>query len=461
MSGRRRIASLALIAAVAMLPAIVRVQQADGAGQLCPRFGSKTTTGTIDTAAITEASGLVASRSQSGILWTHNDSGGDNRVYALSQSGRLLMTVEFGDVRVRDLEDISIGRGPGSGDYLYVADIGDNGNDRDSVRLFRFREPDVGSGSIKIPDGQVETFEFTYERPGGGTWSRNAESMAVDPINGDVIIVEKRHERRQGIPHTSWVYRIRQRDLVEGKKLVADAMVWVRTRYERDIGPPAAAEFSADGQMLVVKNGFEVFAWIRRPGATLFSEMKSNRETNCLYIGAVGEAVAVAPDGKALFFVREGRNSPVEKTDITIPTNTVTCAGEVATIVGTSGDDHITGTSGRDVIQAGGGDDVIEARGGDDVICAGTGHDEVDGGGGRDRIYGARGDDVIRGGGGKDVVSAGEGADLVLGGDHADRLNGGGGNDDLRGGPAYDRLNGGSGTDVCSVGADGGETASC
>ncbi|MGZ5214522.1 MAG: hypothetical protein ACXWEN_12345, partial [Actinomycetota bacterium] len=45
-------------------------------------------------------------------------------------------------------------------------------------------------------------------------------------------------------------------------------------------------------------------------------------------------------------------------------TPTPTCQGQVATIVGTPGDDVITGTPGNDVIVGLGGNDVINGMGG-------------------------------------------------------------------------------------------------
>ena len=74
------------------------------------------------------------------------------------------------------------------------------------------------------------------------------------------------------------------------------------------------------------------------------------------------------------------------------------CAGRVATIVGTPGDDHIKGTSHGDVIFAGGGNDTVDGGGGNDIICGGRGNDHLRGGSGKDEIFGGDGNDVISGG---------------------------------------------------------------
>ncbi len=81
-----------------------------------------------------------------------------------------------------------------------------------------------------------------------------------------------------------------------------------------------------------------------------------------------------------------------------------TCHGEVATIIGTHGDDIIRGTAKRDVILGGRGNDTIYGRGGNDIICAGAGEDTIYGGGGRDWIAGDKGYDTILGGRGNDVA---------------------------------------------------------
>ena len=87
----------------------------------------------------------------------------------------------------------------------------------------------------------------------------------------------------------------------------------------------------------------------------------------------------------------------------------VTCWTEVATIVGTQGDDVIIGTPGRDIIAGLGGDDVIKGLGGHDLICGGRGDDRLKGHQGRDWLFGNAGRDKLFGGKGIDFLEGGGG----------------------------------------------------
>jgi uncharacterized repeat protein (TIGR01451 family) len=123
------------------------------------------------------------------------------------------------------------------------------------------------------------------------------------------------------------------------------------------------------------------------------------------------------------------------------------CAGEVATIVGTNGDDALVGTPGDDVIQALDGDDVVHGLGGNDLLCGGDGDDELFGGRGRDRLLGDNDDDSLFGGRDRDELDGANGADELAGGRGDDTLAGGNGRDELVGGSDDDELSGNAGAD--------------
>ena len=139
---------------------------------------------------------------------------------------------------------------------------------------------------------------------------------------------------------------------------------------------------------------------------------------------------------------------------------TVTCGGEVATIVGTPGDETIIGTPGDDVIAALQGDDIVKGAGGDDIICGGIGDDQLFGGDGFDIMFGAQGNDLLisaKTKTGPDTAGSrmfgGAGNDEVHGSTGWDRMQGGPGNDTLNGYASRDWLRGGPGNDIVDGGA--------
>lgn len=79
------------------------------------------------------------------------------------------------------------------------------------------------------------------------------------------------------------------------------------------------------------------------------------------------------------------------------------CAGYVATRVGTSGADTLHGTAGDDIITGLGGNDLLYGDGGDDVLCGASGDDQLFGQADRDLLSGGLGDDVLDGGSERDV----------------------------------------------------------
>ena len=118
---------------------------------------------------VPEASGLAVSRRTPGLLWTHNDSGHAEVLYAIDRTGTVRGKVRV-PTRLRDWEDVSAAPCNRGGDCLYVGDIGDNEMSRRTIQVYRIAEPNPGDRQT----GRPEAISLTY--PDG---PHNAEAMFV------------------------------------------------------------------------------------------------------------------------------------------------------------------------------------------------------------------------------------------------------------------------------------------
>jgi hypothetical protein len=128
---------------------------------------------------VPEASGLAASRSQPGLLWTHNDSGRP-MIYALASDGRVRGHVEVAGASVDDWEAIATGPCP-QGACVFIGDIGDNKEERKHITVYRVPEPTSGQTRTAPAEALLASYP---EGP------RDAESLFADP-QGRLYIVTK------------------------------------------------------------------------------------------------------------------------------------------------------------------------------------------------------------------------------------------------------------------------------
>src|SRR5687767_4556689 len=105
--------TLVLLTLPAALPALA-LGQAEPAE---PKFRA----GKIEPKAISESSGLVASRRHDGVFWTVNDSGNAPVLYAITREGKAIAEFPV-DAKNVDWEDLAID----DAGHLYVADVGNN-----------------------------------------------------------------------------------------------------------------------------------------------------------------------------------------------------------------------------------------------------------------------------------------------------------------------------------------------
>lgn len=158
-----------------------------GGGSSCLTFGAPMQVGTIEDTMLNGPSGMVASRAHPGVLWAHMDTGGPATVFALTPAGKSLGEYALMGVTQTDWEDIAVGQGPGAGSYIYVGDIGDNSANRTQVQIYRLPEPEVTTTQAAVKmTVTAQVLRFTY--PDG---AHNAETLMVDPVSGDLLILTK------------------------------------------------------------------------------------------------------------------------------------------------------------------------------------------------------------------------------------------------------------------------------
>jgi hypothetical protein len=148
-------------------------------------------TGTFARSPVTESSGVAVSRRHPGVLWTHNDSNDGPNLYAVTQRGELLATFRVVGARAVDWEDIALGPCPtrwAGRTCLYVADTGDNQEQRARIILYAVPEPDPQPGSRAA--GETEPAVSLRVRFAGG--AHDVEALAVDSAGTAYLITKGR-----------------------------------------------------------------------------------------------------------------------------------------------------------------------------------------------------------------------------------------------------------------------------
>jgi hypothetical protein len=251
--------------------------------------------GKVQTELIEEASGIAASRKNPGVLWVHNDSGDSARIYAVSTEGKLLRICRVEGGRCRDWEDIAIGPGPDKGrDYLYIGDIGDNGARHKTVKIYRVPEPmvDPNGSQMDIQIGPAETIELVY--PDG---PRDAETLMVDPLNGDIYIVSKRKVFCQ-------VYRAESEKLTQRQVRLSQVAV---LPWSLAVG----GDISPDGKYIIVRSLSHASLWLRPKDQPLWQAFSRKPLNIQLMPEPQGEAICFDVKGHGFFTTSEKAHQPI------------------------------------------------------------------------------------------------------------------------------------------------------
>jgi hypothetical protein len=163
------------------------------AGQARAPYAAPAQIAKLEDKSVNESSGVVASRRNAGLFWTHNDSGDGPNLYAFDRQGRKRGVWRVEGARADDWEDIAAGPGPEKGRaYLYVGDMGDNNRARAEVTVYRVPEPEVSAADAasdrKSPRATEPAEAIRLKYPDG---RHDAETLMVHPKTGDIYVVTK------------------------------------------------------------------------------------------------------------------------------------------------------------------------------------------------------------------------------------------------------------------------------
>ena len=196
---------------------------------------------------IVEASGLAASRTRPGVWFTHNDSGGISQVYAFTLDGTYLEAHDVTGASFVDWEDMDAAPCPGgTGDCLYVGDIGDNTRSRESIQVYAFAEPQPGEA------GLVSAI-WAGRYPEG---AQDAESLFVHPLTGRIYLATKDSGSKVSV---IWRFPETPSDVPQDLERVAEWTV------EGGGAATTGADWDLDGERLVIRTYGVAFEWQTDP----------------------------------------------------------------------------------------------------------------------------------------------------------------------------------------------------
>lgn len=191
--------------------------------------------------AVEESSGLILYRN---LLWTFNDSGGENKLFGLNFSGEIEREVVVENATNTDWEDIAQDE-----EHFYIGDFGNNGGARKDLKIYKIKKNDIDSGN-RVVAGEIkyaykEQTAFHY-RP----YQHSFDCEAITDFGGVLTIFTK-----NWLDQTTAVYHI--------PKTEGEYNVSLSDTFNVN-GLVTGADVSPDGNMLALigYKDFKPIVWI-------------------------------------------------------------------------------------------------------------------------------------------------------------------------------------------------------
>ncbi|MBI1193566.1 MAG: hypothetical protein GC205_10375 [Bacteroidetes bacterium] len=215
--------------------------------------------------ALAETSGLETAESadsgEAGSYWTHNDSGGQPKLYRINSSGALERTVHVAGANNTDWEDLA----RDAAGNLYIGDFGNNANTRADLTIYRVPNPDAA------PQDTVTAATITFYYPEQTAFPPAPSQLQFDleamvHLNGNLFLFTKNRSE----PFTGYTRMYRVPD--EPGNYAAQLL----DSFYTGPGPAltdwiTAADISPDRQKLVLLSYNKLWLFPCRNGRPLLS----------------------------------------------------------------------------------------------------------------------------------------------------------------------------------------------
>lgn len=259
----------------------------------------------IEDDAVTESSGVAASRCNTGVYWTHNDSGDDAFLYAFNLQGEKLGVWRVPGAKSVDWEDIAAFRDREGKCFLYVGDTGNNKRTRGELTIYKVPEPIVSPGdkdsnrSRPLWTEPADAIKIGY--PG---IRHDAETLMVHPQTGDIYVLTKSYTHEASLYKLSAPYDPEKVNPMEPLGTISVPAFPNGTLTGGDISP--------DGLRVAICDYFNAYELVL-PGTTKNFDEIWKQTPQVIELGPrkTGESIGYSADGKFLIAGSEGRNSPI------------------------------------------------------------------------------------------------------------------------------------------------------
>ena len=265
---------------ICLFPWMVGCQPSDSNEQL---FEKGLKLGTNKNSQLEEASGLAASVSNPGCLWSHNDSGSPPEIFLLDSLAKTKKVFHLANLVNRDWEDIALGPCPGSStSCIYIGDIGDNLARYPYKYIYRLKEPSL------TDDEEIKIFDTLVVKLPDGI--RDSEALMVDPVSSNIYLVTKRE-------HAVIVYEIA--NPAHSDTVIAKIVCKIPHQHI------VSADISPDGNEVLIKSYEHIYYW-KKKGKESIVEVLQTPATKLLYDPEPqGEAIAWARNGSGYYTLSE------------------------------------------------------------------------------------------------------------------------------------------------------------